>query len=60
MVRFIKRAQELGFSLTMVEELLHLSDGGPDSCDEARAVAEAHLAKLERRIAELRRMQTPR
>jgi DNA-binding transcriptional MerR regulator len=28
-VRFVKRAQELGFSLTEIEVLLHLADGGP-------------------------------
>jgi DNA-binding transcriptional MerR regulator len=32
-VRFVKRSQELGFTLTEVEELLSLAEGGPDSCD---------------------------
>ena len=36
-VRFVKRAQQLGFTLDDIEDLLHLSEGGPDSCDEARA-----------------------
>lgn len=57
-IRFVKRAQELGFSLTMVEELLHLAEGGPENCDEAKTVAEAHLAGLDQRIAELQRMRT--
>ena len=29
MVRFVKRAQQLGFTLDGIEDLLHLSDGGP-------------------------------
>jgi len=28
-VRFVKRAQQLGFTLDDIEELLHLADGGP-------------------------------
>ena len=28
-VRFVKRAQQLGFTLTDIEELLHLAEGGP-------------------------------
>jgi MerR family mercuric resistance operon transcriptional regulator len=55
LLRFIKRAQELGFTLVEVEELLHLETGGPDSCQAARALAEARKADLDARIADLRR-----
>jgi Hg(II)-responsive transcriptional regulator len=57
LLRFIKRAQELGFTLDEVEELLHLDGGGPDGCDAARALAEARKADLEARIADLQRMR---
>lgn len=56
LLRFIKRAQELGFTLDEVEELLHLDAGGPESCDAARVLAEARRADLEARIADLQRM----
>jgi Hg(II)-responsive transcriptional regulator len=56
LLRFIKRAQELGFTLDEVEGLLHLNRGGPDSCDAARALAESHQADLQARIADLERM----
>lgn len=57
LLRFIKRAQELGFTLDEVEELLHLDGGGPDGCDAARALAQARQADLEARIADLQRMR---
>jgi Hg(II)-responsive transcriptional regulator len=52
-VRFVKRAQQLGFTLSDIEELLHLADGGPASCEEATMMARARIADLQRRIAEL-------
>lgn len=57
-VRFVKRAQQLGFTLDEIEELLHLADGGPDNCDAARGVAEARLADLQAKIDDLLRMRT--
>jgi MerR family transcriptional regulator, mercuric resistance operon regulatory protein len=56
-LRFVKRAQELGFTLTEIEELLELAEGGPDSCARARSLAETHTAGLEAKIADLRRMR---
>jgi DNA-binding transcriptional MerR regulator len=56
-VRFIKRAQELGFTLAEVETLLDLAGGGPDSCDKARGLATEKIADLRRRIADLQALQ---
>jgi MerR family transcriptional regulator, mercuric resistance operon regulatory protein len=55
-VRFIKRAQELGFTLSEVETLLHLADGGPDGCDQVRSLAGEKISDLELRIEDLRRL----
>lgn len=56
-VRFVKRAQGHGFSLDEIEELLHLAEGGPEDCDTARELAEAKMAQIAEKIADLQRMQ---
>jgi MerR family transcriptional regulator, mercuric resistance operon regulatory protein len=57
LLRFVKRAQQLGFPLAEVAGLLELADGGPDSCRRARELAEAQAAALDARIADLKRMR---
>lgn len=54
-VRFIKRAQHLGFTLEEVTGLLRLEDG--QSCRDTRLLAEHKLALIEERIADLTRMR---
>ena len=56
-VRFVKRAQELGFTLADVESLLELAEGGPESCEGARQLAERRASELDRRIADLTAMR---
>lgn len=56
-VRFVKRAQNLGFSLDQVRELLQLADGGPESGGATRALAERRIADLDAKIADLDRMR---
>lgn len=50
-VRFIKRAQKLGFSLDEVALLLGLSDGR--HCAETKILAQTRLAVVEEKIADL-------
>jgi len=54
-VRFIKRAQELGFSLNEIRRLMQLGD--PQSCGEARALAAEKLTLVESRLADLARLR---
>ena len=56
-LRFVKRAQALGFTLAEITELLELAGGGPESCDRARALAQGHADELDRKIADLTRMR---
>ena len=52
-VRFVKRAQNLGFSLNDAQELLNLAEGGPAPCEEARLLAATRIAGLQQRIDQL-------
>lgn len=54
-INFIRRAQQLGFTLDEIGRLLELGDGG--KCREARLIAENRFAVIETRIAELERMR---
>ena len=56
-LRFIKRAQELGFSLEEIEELLGFRVEGPESCDALQVRVQTKLQDVERKIRELRRLQ---
>lgn len=52
-LRFIKRAQELGFSLAEIEELLTLRlDPGTKAAD-VKARAEAKIAEIEQKLRDL-------
>ena len=54
-VRFIKRAQEIGFSLREIRELLSLRMDGP--CAEVRSLAEAKIADIEVKMRTLGAMK---
>lgn len=56
-VRFIKRAQDLGFGLSEVESMFELMAGGPDNCEQVRDLALDHTARLEQRITDLQAMR---
>lgn len=53
-LRFIKRAQELGFTLREIGDLLELGAG---ACAETRALAETRLADIETRLRDLQAMR---
>lgn len=56
-VRFIKRAQELGFSLREIKELLALRFEPDTSCGDVLKRAETKLSDIDQKISDLRRMR---
>src|SRR5919106_3198304 len=56
-LRFIRRAQDLGFSLEEIAELLALRVKHASACATVEARARAKIAIVERKIGELQRMR---
>ncbi len=56
-VRFVKRAQELGFSLAEIKELLELRISEEASCADVRNQAQAKIEYLDGKISSLRAMR---
>lgn len=54
-IRFVKRAQQLGFTLEEVANLLKLEDGR--NCRETERLAQQKLVTVQARIADLRRLR---
>jgi Hg(II)-responsive transcriptional regulator len=57
LVRFIKQAQELGFTLREVGELIELRENRARSQNEVRARAAAKVGEIEKRIRRLAAMK---
>src|SRR5262245_18981029 len=57
-IRFIKRAQELGFSLREISELLALRVNPKNNCSPVKKRTETKILQIESKIADLKRIQT--
>jgi len=56
-LRFILRARELGFSMEDIRGLMGLEDGTAPTCAEVKERTERHLADVQAKIADLRRIE---
>ena len=56
-LRFIRRAQLLGFSLDEITDLLSLSDNPAESADKVKRLTEAKIADIDGRLRDLKRMK---
>lgn len=57
-IRFIRQAQELGFSLREIEELLSLRTDPATDCADVRERAQSKLNEITRKIALMKGIQT--
>lgn len=55
---FIRRSRDLGFSIDQVRDLLSLADQEQDPCNSVDELAREHLAEVDAKIADLRRLRT--
>ena len=53
-IKFVKRAQELGFTLKEIEDLLDLGDG---NCQQVQHLAEQKLHQINERLRDLKAMK---
>ncbi len=56
-VRFIKRAQELGFTLTEIKELLSLRASPRSRCEDVRKRSKAKITDIDEKIRALEAMR---
>ena len=52
-LRFIRKAQALGFSLEEIKEILNLSRSGKGPCEQVLTLARQHVNAVEERIRQL-------
>ncbi len=56
-VTFIRRTQELGFSMPAIRELLDMTDKASSTCGDVHDVAQRHLLDIRRRRDDLARLE---
>lgn len=54
---FIRRGRELGFSLDQVRELLGLVRGRDLTCANIKAMTDAHVADIRRKVRDLKKLE---
>ena len=55
---FVRRARELGFSISDIRALLTLAAPGRNSCSEVKNVASAHLVSVRTKLADLAKLES--
>lgn len=55
---FIRRCRDFGFTIEQVRELVGLADEPNRDCVEVRDIAQAHLQEVQKKLAELRALES--
>ncbi|QBP12545.1 MerR family DNA-binding protein [Cupriavidus metallidurans] len=55
-LRFIRRARDLGLPVSDIERLLSMWRDRTQECDEARSIVKKHIEELENRLRDLQQM----
>jgi MerR family mercuric resistance operon transcriptional regulator len=55
-IRFIKRAQDLGFTLREIKDILDLNTNPKATCTDMRLKADAKVVEVESKLKDLKRM----
>lgn len=56
-IRFIKRAQDLGFTLKEIKALFDLNSNPRATCSDVRSRADAKLNEIDKKLQDLKRMK---
>ena len=56
-LNFVRRSRELGFSLDEIRQMLRLVDGHDVTCEQVREMTLEHLADVQTKIADFKRME---
>lgn len=56
-LHFVRRARTLGLTLDEIKDVLDLQRGGEQPCDRVTDLLDEHLAEIDRRVADLRRLR---
>jgi MerR family Zn(II)-responsive transcriptional regulator of zntA len=56
-VRFVRKAQSLGFTIAEIAEIFDVADAGRSPCPQVRAIVEQRIAENRARVEALARLQ---
>jgi MerR family copper efflux transcriptional regulator len=56
-LHFVRRAKALDLTLDEIKDVLDLQRGGEQPCQRVTAMLDAHIAEIDRKLADLRRLR---
>lgn len=56
-LNFVRRSRDLGFTLEEIRGLLHLVEGGKQTCAQVEAMARDHVREIRQKITDLNKLR---